>query len=45
MFSDAFSRDTQLFCGEPKAHTYLACALVARGKDIQVSTLRQSIDK
>ncbi|KAI8825783.1 Tubulin/FtsZ family, GTPase domain-containing protein [Fimicolochytrium jonesii] len=44
MFLDAFSRDSQLIKADPKAHRYLACALVARG-DVEISDIRRNIDK
>ncbi|KAJ3061367.1 Tubulin epsilon chain, partial [Podochytrium sp. JEL0797] len=44
MFSDAFSKDTQLISADPKSHVYLACALMIRG-DVEVSDVRRNVDR
>ncbi|XP_062267838.1 tubulin epsilon chain isoform X1 [Platichthys flesus] len=44
MFSDAFSKDHQLFRCDPKHSLYLACALMVRG-NVQVSDLRRNIER
>jgi tubulin epsilon len=44
MFTEAFSKDTQLIRGDPKNATYLACALVVRGA-VEISDLRRNIDR
>ena len=33
-FRDAFTRKTQLVCADPRAHMYLACAVIVRGPNI-----------
>lgn len=45
LFTDAFKRESCLVSVDPKRYTYLACALVARGKGIEISDLRRNIDK
>lgn len=45
MFTEAFSKDAHLISVDPKKHTYLACALIARGKDIEISDMRRNIDR
>ncbi|KAJ3414675.1 Tubulin epsilon chain [Chytridiales sp. JEL 0842] len=44
MFTDAFSRESQLIRADPKTGTYLACALIARG-DVEVSDLRRNVER
>ena len=44
MFSDAFSPKTQLIRSDPRRSTYLACALLVRGK-IQVSDVNRNIER
>ena len=44
IFTDAFSRDTQLIKADPKNHVYASCALLARG-DIDISDMRRNIDR
>ncbi|KAI9017539.1 Tubulin/FtsZ family, GTPase domain-containing protein [Gaertneriomyces semiglobifer] len=44
MFVDAFSRESQLIRADPKASTYLACALIARG-DVEVSDIRRNVQR
>jgi tubulin epsilon len=44
MFTDAFSSKTQLIRSDPRRSTYLACALLVRGK-IQVSDVNRNIER
>ena len=44
MFTDAFSRKTQLIRADPGNSTYLACALLLRG-NIQVSDVNRNIER
>mgnify|MGYP000988878127 CR=1 FL=1 len=44
MFSDAFSRKTQLIRVDPHHSTYLACALLLRG-NVQVSDVNRNIER
>lgn len=44
MFTDAFSKDHQLIKADPKANTYLACALMLRG-DVEMSDIRRNIER
>ncbi|KAJ3293807.1 Tubulin epsilon chain [Borealophlyctis nickersoniae] len=44
MFTDAFSRESQLIRADPKSSTYLACALIVRG-DVEISDVRRNIEK
>ncbi|KAI9172999.1 hypothetical protein H9P43_007130 [Blastocladiella emersonii ATCC 22665] len=45
MFTAAFSRDSQLIACDPKTSRYLACALMVRGADVQVTDVRRNIDR
>ena len=45
MFTDAFHPDYQLLTADPKRHTYLACALMVRGADIEMSDIRRNIER
>uniref|UniRef100_H2Z471 Tubulin/FtsZ GTPase domain-containing protein n=1 Tax=Ciona savignyi TaxID=51511 RepID=H2Z471_CIOSA len=42
-FDDLFTKDHQLVSADPKSSLYLACALMVRGKDVNVSDLRRNI--
>ncbi|KAF6778078.1 hypothetical protein AHF37_02441 [Paragonimus kellicotti] len=44
MFSDAFTRDLQLFSADPCRNTYLAAALLMRGS-VTASDIRRNIEK
>jgi tubulin epsilon len=44
MFTDAFSPKTQLIRADPRRSTYLACALMVRGR-IQVSDVNRNIER
>ncbi|CAL8100371.1 unnamed protein product [Calicophoron daubneyi] len=44
VFSDAFTRDFQLVSADPCRHTFLAAALLVRGK-VCASDIRRNIDK
>ncbi|XP_012556718.1 tubulin epsilon chain isoform X1 [Hydra vulgaris] len=44
IFTDAFSKENQLLCVDPKSCLYLACALMVRG-EVEVSDIRKNIDK
>eukprot|EP00002_Diphylleia_rotans_P019096 TRINITY_DN3697_c0_g1_i7.p1 TRINITY_DN3697_c0_g1~~TRINITY_DN3697_c0_g1_i7.p1 ORF type:complete len:382 (+),score=58.39 TRINITY_DN3697_c0_g1_i7:62-1207(+) len=44
MFSDVFSRDSQLIKADPKNNRYLACGLMLRGA-VELSDVRKNIDK
>ncbi|KAJ3213219.1 Katanin p60 ATPase-containing subunit A1 [Dinochytrium kinnereticum] len=44
LFTDAFSRESQLVRADPKFGTYLAAALIARG-DVEISDIRRNIDR
>lgn len=45
MFTDAFSRDSQLISTDLKQGTFLACALIARGRELAMSDMRSNIDR
>jgi tubulin epsilon len=45
MFTDAFSREYQLIKAEPKSSVYLACALMVRGADVEMSDIRRNIER
>ena len=44
LFSDSFTRDFQLCSANPKAHVYLACALLTRGA-LDLADLRRNLDR
>ncbi|KAF5397213.1 tubulin epsilon chain [Paragonimus heterotremus] len=44
MFSDAFTRDLQLFSADPCRNTYLAAALLMRGS-VTASDIRRNIER
>ncbi|KAH6581218.1 hypothetical protein BASA61_009176 [Batrachochytrium salamandrivorans] len=44
MFTDAFSRESQLVCADPKSSVYLASALIVRGA-VEISDMRRNIDR
>jgi tubulin epsilon len=45
MFTEVFKGESQLLSRDPKRHTYLACALIVRGREIDVSDVRRNIDR
>jgi tubulin epsilon len=45
MFVDAFSKDCQLIRADPKQNLYLACALMVRGADVEISDIRRNIER
>jgi len=45
MFSDAVEKDYQMIQCDPKRHKYLACALMARGRDITISDLTRNVER
>lgn len=45
LFTEAFKKDACLVSVDPKRYTYLACALIVRGKGIEVSDMRRNIEK
>lgn len=44
-FNDLFSKDHQLMAADPQHSLYLACALLVRGKNVQLSDMRKNITK
>ncbi|XP_002128990.2 tubulin epsilon chain [Ciona intestinalis] len=44
-FDDLFTPDHQLVSADPRNSLYLACALMARGKDVSMSDLRRNISR
>ncbi|CAK8678036.1 unnamed protein product [Clavelina lepadiformis] len=44
-FNDLFSKDHQLMVSDPQRSLYLACALMVRGKNVQVSDVRHNISR
>ena len=44
-FSDLFLKSNQLMVADPQHSLYLACALLVRGKNVQLSDMRKSITK
>ncbi len=44
-FTDCFEPDYQLCSVQPKRHTVLACALLARGRGVGVSDLQRALEK
>ncbi|PAA76190.1 hypothetical protein BOX15_Mlig010448g4, partial [Macrostomum lignano] len=43
-FNESFGKEAQLFSAEPRAHLYLACALLLRGR-IDLSDVRRCVDR
>ncbi|KAL7752456.1 hypothetical protein RI367_001990 [Sorochytrium milnesiophthora] len=44
IFLDAFSRESQLICADPKRSVYMACGLIVRGA-VEVSDIRRNIER
>eukprot|EP00466_Bigelowiella_natans_P016589 jgi/Bigna1/37395/e_gw1.19.48.1 len=45
MFSQVFSRDSQLTTVNQRASTYLAAGVIVRGRNVQVSDINRNIDR
>ena len=44
-FNDLFSKSHQLMVSDPQRSLYLACALLVRGKNVQLSDMRKNITR
>ena len=44
-FNDLFIKDNQLMAADPQHNLYLACALLVRGKNVQLSDMRKNITR
>eukprot|EP00667_Euglena_gracilis_P016513 EG_transcript_17300 len=45
MFADSIDKDYQMIQADPRRHKYLACALMARGKDVTIADVTRNVER